>query len=148
MNASARMTAEANGWAVDVKGWRISQVCIDYAFTLVAWNWVDEEEVSVRFRIEGKFVVHEGDQEWEISPSESSAMSFAPALTVWNREIVLAHANSDGSLSIRLSDDVSLAVPIDPNYEAWEATGTGGLRLVSLPGGELAVWDAQPNADT
>ena len=32
----------------------------------------------------------------------------------------------------------------DPRYEAWTATGPDGMLVVTLPGGDLAVWSSRP----
>jgi hypothetical protein len=33
-----------------------------------------------------------------------------------------------------------LRAPIGEDYESWNIVGPAGLRIVSLPGGELAIW--------
>ncbi len=37
-------------------------------------------------------------------------------------------------------------VPVGQDYEPWELVGPGGVRVVSLPGGDLAVWRAEDDA--
>jgi len=34
-----------------------------------------------------------------------------------------------------------LEIPFDPDFEAWTIAGPDGLKVVSVAGGGLAVWD-------
>ncbi|MGW0356281.1 DUF6188 family protein [Nocardia nova] len=56
--------------------------------------------------------------------------------------VVSARADESGALTLELDSGTSLRVPPDDDYEAWSIAGPGGYRVVSLPGGELAVWSA------
>ena len=40
----------------------------------------------------------------------------------------------------RFDDGHLLKVAPDPQYEAWTASGPDGMLVVSVPGGDLAVW--------
>ena len=57
-----------------------------------------------------------------------------------------ARAHQDGSLHLAFADGAHIEVAPDEGYEAWNVTGPGGARIVSLPGGELAVWSAEGDA--
>ncbi|MCA8990318.1 MAG: hypothetical protein KDA78_21915, partial [Planctomycetaceae bacterium] len=53
----------------------------------------------------------------------------------------------DGRLQIRFSTNTVLSVDADPQFEAWELVSNkaNGMRVVAMPGGELAIWsDTQP----
>lgn len=52
---------------------------------------------------------------------------------------VLSVSESDGQLDV-VFDSLSISVPRDDNYEAWQIRGDDGLMVVCVPGGELAVW--------
>ena len=39
--------------------------------------------------------------------------------------------------------DGALRVPPDENYEAWSLVGPRKERVISMPGGELAIWSAE-----
>jgi Family of unknown function (DUF6188) len=41
---------------------------------------------------------------------------------------------------VRFVGGNELRVPSSDDYEAWTLVGPDGLRLVSMPGGELAIW--------
>lgn len=49
---------------------------------------------------------------------------------------------ADGALRLAFAGGAELIAPPDPHYESWGLTGPAGQRLVCMPGGELAVWDA------
>ncbi len=49
-------------------------------------------------------------------------------------------AFKDGSLEIRFAGSAELRVPPHADFEAWNVVGPNHLRLVALPGRELAVW--------
>ncbi|WP_067867588.1 DUF6188 family protein [Nocardia vermiculata] len=51
-------------------------------------------------------------------------------------------ADESGALTLGLDSGAALRVPSDSDYEAWSVAGPGGYRVVSLPGGELAIWSA------
>lgn len=45
----------------------------------------------------------------------------------------------DGQLSV-LFESLTITVPPDDRYEAWQIRSDDGLLIVSVPGGDLAVW--------
>lgn len=53
-------------------------------------------------------------------------------------------AYKDGRLELEFKDGSVLEIYPDPKYESWELAGTGDLRMIGLPGGELAIWRAEP----
>ena len=54
-----------------------------------------------------------------------------------------ASASADSELRIRFDAGDVIAVPPNPDYEAWEWNGPGLVKLVATPGGgEPAIWDA------
>lgn len=57
--------------------------------------------------------------------------------------IVEAVAAEAGSLDVIASSDVRLHIGPGEDFESWTLTGPGGIRVVSLPGGELAKWGAE-----
>lgn len=69
-----------------------------------------------------------------------------PVLQLFNSLVTSAKAFNSGRLEIIFSDGVLLKVNSDPQFEAWEAFGSDGMRVVAVPGGELAIW--QPGSST
>ena len=66
--------------------------------------------------------------------------SFAPLLALMSRTVKRAEAFKNGSLLLVFNEGDVLAVDADPNYEPWNIAGENGLRVVSVPGGDLAIW--------
>jgi len=54
--------------------------------------------------------------------------------------VVSAVALKTGALRLVFDTGSQLRVPKDDGFEAWNARGPGSILVVSLPGGELAVW--------
>ena len=61
------------------------------------------------------------------------------ALALLHKSVRYATAWKDGRLEIQFEDGTRLAVPIDPEFEAWEMSGPKSTKIVSLPGGNLAI---------
>lgn len=52
-------------------------------------------------------------------------------------------AEKDGILVLTSADGLSLRVAPSADFEAWALAGPRGQKIVCLPGGELAVWEAE-----
>ncbi|MFC9967072.1 DUF6188 family protein [Nocardia ignorata] len=78
------------------------------------------------------------------SGEEPAEIEDALVAAIDNRLITSAHIGQDGSLSMRLANDVDVTFLPDPDYESWWIVGTDGFRVVCLPGGGLAEWDPEP----
>jgi hypothetical protein len=99
---------------------------------------------SYSIRINGDAIFQELDAKHRVDADKWS--NTAPDLinvfrgkTVWQ-----GYACKDGRLLLRFEDDTELEVLSDPKYESWELSGTGDLRVIGCPGGELAIWKALP----
>ena len=130
-------------WELPLAGRTVTRCLVDHAFGLQFWSPAAELEL----RIEGPFCLREPDgSEQAMEPEE--IRSLAPALHLFQRKVSSARAYKDGRLEVLFTDGSSLRVVPAEQYEAWEMFG-GGQRLVSSPGGELAVWCApqKPHLD-
>jgi hypothetical protein len=63
-------------------------------------------------------------------------------LSISRRTVERMDAFNDGRLEIAIADGMVVRVESSEIYEAWEISGSGGFRIVSTPGGGLAVWKA------
>ncbi|MGC7151342.1 DUF6188 family protein [Paenarthrobacter ureafaciens] len=54
-------------------------------------------------------------------------------------------SGSRGRPEVLMQDGCRLCVVPEPEsaYESWNLKGPDGLRIVSVPGGELDVWDSR-----
>ncbi len=131
-----QLNHEGNHWIIPLQGWKVTQIQIDYAFGLSLWGSV---QAQVHFRIGGRFSFRHGQETHELHAEEEPRAALAPALALLGRELESAVAYESGALELAFNEDMSLFVPADPHYEAWEASGIGH-RLISLPGGGLSFW--------
>lgn len=74
---------------------------------------------------------------------EGDPLAMAPALRLLRQGVKQAIAFKDGRLELVLSGGVVLRVPFDEDFESWNIVGPAGLRIVSLPGGALAIWSPE-----
>lgn len=77
-------------------------------------------------------------------PMHGTAVEMAPALELLQQVPTSLDASKDGRLVVHFAGGGLLSVEADDDYEPWTLTGPEGLRLVSLPGGDLAVWTPVP----
>lgn len=57
--------------------------------------------------------------------------------------VSLAEVNQLGNLTLSMESGSRLSVQPDPNFEAWTVVDPNGYRVVCMPGGEIATWEAQ-----
>lgn len=123
-------------WLLPLAGRAVDRLCIDFAVTLIFAG-------GLELRIEQPFVIEDAAGGEVLLIPEGDPDRLAGALALARREVVRAEAFKDGHLEIAFADGAHLGVPADEGFEAWELVGPGGLRTVSLPGGDLAVWRAE-----
>jgi hypothetical protein len=75
-----------------------------------------------------------------IVPERGADSAYLDLLTM---TVEHATALQDGGLVIDFDDGGRLHVPSD-EYEAWQLHGDDGSLIVSIAGGGLAIWDADP----
>lgn len=112
----------------------VGRCCWDYQFRIQLLQSDDKLEVEIG----GRFLLKRGDQLTEFDAQQPEGLG--PALTLMGKEIDVIRAFKDGSLEISFEDGVVLTAPPDPDYEAWLLVSHTGLMIVSIPGGDLAVW--------
>jgi uncharacterized protein DUF6188 len=121
------------GWVLPFAGCQVTRCSFDYSVTLLLDN-------GFAVTIESAFLLREGEGGGDVRLVPGDPRTLAPALTFWQRTAASAFAHEDGRLELRFADGGAIEVPAGDRYEAWNLTGPGGLLVVSLPGGELAIW--------
>jgi hypothetical protein len=134
-----QMREHDDRWSLLVLGGDVTQLRIDFALTLIVAASPDD---GFEARIGGTCTLTMADGVAVELVPEGDPTELAPALRLVRLGVERAEAFKDGHMEIAFEDGSTLAVPADPDYEAWTITGTNGARIVSTPGGELAVWQA------
>lgn len=120
-------------WVLPVAGQPVAQLCVDYAVMLRLQN-------DVAVRIEQPFVVETATGEERLIVPEGDLDRLAPVLNLARSTVTEGAAFDDGHLELSFADGARVSVPSAEDHEPWEIVGPAGLRIVSVPGGELSVW--------
>lgn len=88
------------------------------------------------------------DETFTLTPDEDPAEAFAPIRQLLGLDIIESIADDSGALRMAFEDGSLIHVPADDQYEAWNVSGPRGALVVSMPGGELAIWSAHAKSDT
>lgn len=132
MNAQFSLVEADDRWLLPLPGCRVDRVCIDFAVVLLLTG-------GLELRIGGPFLIVNTDGSEKQLVPEGAPDGLAAAVTLARRELDSVEAFKNGNLRVSFVDDTYLKVQFD-EFEAWELVGPGGLLLVSMPGGDLAVW--------
>lgn len=121
-------------WLVELESASVTQLTVDWAINLI----IESGAVRWTVRIESPFVVHMDDNEQLVVPEDPATA--APVLQVLRRSVSQIEAADDGHLVVLFGDEGRIEVPAAEDYEPWEIADGEGRKIVSVPGGELAVW--------
>jgi hypothetical protein len=92
-------------------------------------------------RIESACTLRINDHEYTLSPEKDRPKAFQPLALLVGQKAAASSANdTTGELTIKLANGASIHVEPDEGFEAWAVAGPNGMLVVSVPGGELAVW--------
>ncbi len=125
-------------WVLPFRGLLVTQVQVDHAFGLVL-----DDKGAVR--VEGAATlgwvsVGAKPETVELRPENHDV---AAGLVLLGTTVLSSVAFKSGGLRIVFDDGHVLTVAADPQHEAWTVTGPNGMLIVSVPGGDLAVWHAR-----
>ncbi|MFJ4654582.1 DUF6188 family protein [Nocardia sp. NPDC088792] len=93
------------------------------------------------FRIETGFWVTTGADQPFFTPAAGDWSAGMPQRLPG--AISAALVDDAKTLRIDFTSGEQICVPADLHYEAWTLTGPRGYLVVSMPGGELAIWSAR-----
>jgi hypothetical protein len=99
-----------------------------------------EHGVKTTLVIGGRSRLEHGGARLELSADNLQEVGKASILV--RKTVDRGVAHEDGSLEVKFMDGDVLFVAPDPDYEAWEAYASDGMKVISLPGGGLATWPA------
>jgi Family of unknown function (DUF6188) len=132
----AGLTQGRGKWPLPVGDGKVTQIQVDYAFTLVLDSWIS-------IRIETSFSYGAAGAERQFEPSDAPGL--APLLDLHQATVTSAEIAKDGSLTMASADGGELLVPPDERYEAFTVTATSpparrAFSFTTLPGGGLSRW--------
>lgn len=122
-------------WIVPLEDDVVVQCRYDYALTLAVREF-DPYEV----RISEPFTLYNPDGTVGVFDPEGDPRKMGSSLRLLRHTVTRAIAHKDGRLEIDFDDGSCLRVPAGDHYEAWDLAGPEGALMVSIPGGDLAVW--------
>jgi len=79
----------------------------------------------------------DGRQDVSLDPERQNVTA---ANGLFGAKVLSAVAFKTGSMRLVFDNGWHLNSRADPSFEAWEVLGPGGWRIISMPGGELAIW--------
>ena len=127
------------GWLLPVEGQPVTRCCIDRQEVRILCENLVEIAISEPFTL-----VTVGGHRFVLDPASSADPgSLAPILQIMRQVIRTGTAFHDGRLELSFHDGSRIEVPSGKDFEAWTLAGPGGidgLKIVFVPGGELAIW--------
>jgi hypothetical protein len=111
-------------------------------------EWVEYSAVlhfsdDYEARIESPFILTMAGERYDISPDSDPQESFLPLEQLLRQTVTSADVDESGVLSLAFGNGATIRVEPDDEYEAWTVAGPDGYLIVSMPGGELAIWAAK-----
>ena len=130
------LTQEGDSWVLPLRGCSVSQVCFAWLVTLR----LECDETWYELQVEQPFVLESDAADPLVLDPGGDVVSMAPLLGLARRPVLRAVAFDDGRLDVTLAGGYQMHMPAGDKYESWTLTGSNGLRIVSMPDGQLAIW--------
>lgn len=121
-----------------IVGQPISSVTLGFSATFRIGS-PDEFELQV----EGELTLRTPSGETLRAPSNNYADIASDLESLIGSTVTKADASEASGLNLEFDSSAAIHVPIDQSYEAWGIVGRSGYRVISTPGGELAIWSAR-----
>lgn len=141
VRATPKLTDAGDRWIVQLRGAKITACCFAFEVEL----HLTLEDRLWTLQLAQPFVVVAPSGLEDVVVPEGEPARLAPALRLVHQFVTDVFASKDGALELRCRDGTRLQVPAGEAFEAWTMTGPDGVRLVSLPGGQLAIWGSTPD---
>jgi hypothetical protein len=114
----------------------VGRCVVDFGFTI----YFGAEGEPFVLRIEGAFDVELDGVAHHLDPGKPEGLG--PAFALLHKTVGQAEVGDDKVLELEFSNGAHMCVPPNDKYEAWQLSGPGGLLIICMPGGELAVWQS------
>ncbi|MGH9077073.1 MAG: DUF6188 family protein [Acidimicrobiales bacterium] len=134
---SVELTETPDRFVLRLADQEVTRCSVDFALTLV----VGAAGNSLYLTMEQPFWFRpdEHSEEERFAP-ETEPERLGPVLLLLHRSVDEIVAQKDGLLVLRFAPSGAMTVPPSEEFEAWNIVGPDGLRIVAMPGGQLAVW--------
>jgi hypothetical protein len=127
-----------NNWGILIGGLEIRRLCLDFSLILELW----EQDNVLTIRIESPFTLSGATGNYNVDPQKVE--SIGPALQLLFKTASTLQILENGTLEMVLTDSSCVRVKSETDFEAWEVNSDKGLKIVCMPGGDIAIW--QPNS--
>lgn len=122
-----------------VRGQSVIRVCFDAAFMVLTSG-------DCELRVETEAVIRTTEGEVVRFDPGSPGIAAIHLARLVHESINLAEAGTAGDMRMVFESGAELTVAPDVEYEAWGLVAPKGRRVVSMPGGELALWGEQDSS--
>lgn len=100
-----------------------------------------ETDGGYELRIENDYTLTAAAGILRFSP-ESSNADARPLTDLVGKLVESSETDTDGTLTLIFNNGSILRTEASKSYESWTVAGPDGYKVVCMPGGELAVWQA------
>ena|SRR5450432_3013239 len=113
----------------------VTRISFDYAITLLT-------EEGIELRLETQFTFTEPDSEPIVIDPERPDAAAMKVLSLRHKVIRAFDIAESGNLILAVESGSGIRTEPDDDYDAWTIAGLRGEKVVCLPGGGLAIWNA------
>lgn len=122
---------------MNLRGQAVTRISIDYQLTLLL-------DSDARVVLGCPFKLTQGasgsPEHVFLDPGRQDVVA---ALGLFGAKVLSAVAFKTGSLRLVFDNGFHVNSRADPDFEAWEVLGPEVWRIISMPGGKLAVWSGR-----
>ncbi|QIZ37428.1 DUF6188 family protein [Saccharopolyspora sp. ASAGF58] len=119
---------------LNLQGQQVTEQSFDYTVSFGTSG-------GFELRIEHDYTLRTSHGVLRFSPEPSNADS-DDLQSLAEQVISKASTENDGTLIVRFASESELRAHPSRIYEAWTVAGPGGMKVVCMPGGDLAIWKA------
>ena len=133
-NSLGDITKDNDDYILPLKGTVINKFVIDNQFCMQFLELADPMDINIG----GRFFVDFGGNKQEFDIENVDTLG--PAFRLFQKEIEYGKVYKNGTLEIQFKDRTILIAPPLDKYECWELNTKSGVKIISIPGGDLAIW--------